>query len=238
MNPIIIHPLFLLPALALLWFPRQSLRFGKTKTRRSRGGSSASAAASGGTASPLLKTKLPKAKPDDPNDKSLKLGTELRKRRNYIDLFRAGTGSFALGNYSFTIAPKAPLHTDYKVIAMIGAVATIGVLVQVLRFEGRLGLFAPIFFLSGLTLGLCGLSAAGFALVLIWAIGFTMSSPEGFLTCYAFLLAAFCYIFMDKSKLTVATIMCVLVFLPTLLSLLMHKSLVLSFNKQSARAGH
>jgi hypothetical protein len=51
------------------------------------------------------------------------LGTELRRRQNYIDLFRAGAGSYALGNFSFTIAPQAPPNTEYHVMIMIGVIA-------------------------------------------------------------------------------------------------------------------
>jgi hypothetical protein len=217
MYPIIIHPLFVCLALLLLWFPRQWLRLGASIGRRAR---DASAAA--------RKAKLSTGLPEDHDNRSVKLGSELRKRRNYFDLFRAGAGSFALANDSFTIAPKAPPHTAYHVMLIVGLIAIIGVLIQIVRYRDRLDLFAPIFYLSGLSIGLCGVQTGAFALVMIWAIGFTMASPEGFLTCYAAVIGGFSYFFLDSQQLIVAGIVCLLVFLPTLLGLLMQRSLVMS----------
>lgn len=142
-------------AIALLWIPRTWLRRGPTLMRvRSRGR----------TASPWSGSQ---------DAESLSYRRELPKPRNYFDLFRAASATWAImGGYglepALQAAPDAPSAVTLRVFAIQAAIVAIGLLLQTARFDrGRLSLTAPVFYIGGLTLilfgplsGLCGFAIA------------------------------------------------------------------------------
>src|ERR1019366_7561688 len=107
----------------------------------------------------------------------------------------------------------------------------VGLLIQTVRYERhRLLFFAPIFFLFGLSIGLCGVETAGFAFVLIWAVNPMLKNPQSFLSVYALLVGGFGWFFLDSENAPpiAALVFC---FLPVLLSMLAQRPLVLFTRK-------
>lgn len=161
---------------------------------------------------------------------------EFTKPRNYIDLARGALGCLILlgGFPGFDPAINAPADATVSVqnlafcLAML--VLIIGVLVQSFRFEARVTMFPPIWYLAGLTFGMPGLKAAAFAFGLIWTVNLVLPNPTAFLTVYALLIAIFGALFAGIANSEVY-FMAGMIFLPVLISLLAHRRLVL-FNKR------
>jgi hypothetical protein len=219
----------LLFALLLLWLPRQWMRLGfslgSRRTKRSAPG--------GGRGQEPWKTR-------EPGDVTVSIRDEFRKLRNYFDLLRGAAGSVAvMGGLDVDaclgVAANAPHTVELEVLVVKLLILLVGLLIQTLRFEKqRLVCFAPIFFLCGITIGLCGLKPALFAFALIWAVNPMVGGPQSFLFVYALLIFAFGRLFGELSSLltVVAFIFC---FLPVLVSLLSQRPLVL-FTRKSVRA--
>jgi hypothetical protein len=102
------------------------------------------------------------------------------------------------------------------------------------RYErSRLLFFAPIFFLFGLSFGLCGVKGAVFAFIMVWTANPMLKNPQGFLSVYALLMGVFGMFFLRLSnKLPLFAL--VLCLLPVLLSLLAQRPLVL-FSRRGTR---
>eukprot|EP01012_Entosiphon_sulcatum_P044975 TRINITY_DN59879_c0_g1_i1.p2 TRINITY_DN59879_c0_g1~~TRINITY_DN59879_c0_g1_i1.p2 ORF type:complete len:226 (-),score=13.39 TRINITY_DN59879_c0_g1_i1:64-741(-) len=209
---------FLLLAVALLWFPRHWLRLGSVfKRRRSAGVTRAS--------EEPWKTR-------ETGDPRVSLSGEFSKFRNYVDLLRAGAGSLALAGGlgiepCLKVAEGAPRNMAYVVMAVRATILLIGLLVQTVRYENRKLRFYPaIFFLAGLSVGLCDYRAAAFAFVLVWTVNAMFGGAQSFLSCYAFLIVLFGHLFSRQGDLSViyAGLLC---FLPVLLSLLANRPLVI-----------
>ena len=212
-------------ALILLWLPRPALRLGRVfqsgKRRRS---------------DRTVFDRDPRSI-REPGDKSVDFRTEFRKGRNYVDFFRAALGSVLL----LGIVPVIDPAVQAAASAGAGAgqavyggrllVLAIAVMIQSLRFDRRVTLFAPIFFVSGLAVGTCGLYAAGFALILIWTINLALPSPTAFLSVYPLVILVFGTLFLGVNTL-LPLFTAVLSFLPVLVSLLIRRPLVL-FAKKS-----
>jgi hypothetical protein len=220
---------FLLLALLLLWFPRQWMRLGLSVWKRRRHSGEV-----------VVSREQDPWKTDEPGNRAVKFGAEFVKLRNYVDLLRATVGSVAvMGGFnidaSLDAAPRASPTVIGEVLALKLAILLVGVVVQTVRYERhRLLFFAPIFFLFGLSNGLCGLETAGFAFVLIWAVNPMLKNPQGFLSVYALLVGGFGFFFLETNyELSIATL--VFCFLPVLLSLLAQRPLVL-FTRKSTRA--
>lgn len=206
-------------ALLLLWLPRQLLRMGgrvfEFQRQRRR---------------PQMVDTNP-AKTRDPNDPSISFRSEIVKPRNHIDFFRAALGAAMLmGGMpgiepAWQSAPDAPLDTIRWVTDGRLAILGIAVLIQVFRFEYRVLLFAPVFFLTGLSLGICGFAAGGFALLLAWTINMVLPNPTAFLSVHALLIVVFGSLFLGLAN-RLALINGGLVFLPVLVSLVFHRPLV------------
>lgn len=207
-------------AVALLWLPRQWLRLGRNVVdfphgRRRRG----------------WKDTNP-AKSRDAGDISVSFRAEATKLRNHVDFLRAAIGSVLLlgtlpGREPLLRAMEdAPKRVEALAADLPLALLLVGVLMQTIRFENRVTLFPPIFYLGGLTFGLCGFYPALFALVLVWAINFALPSPSGFLSIHALLITTFGLLFQgvdDRLPFVAAGFL----FLPVLLSLLTRRRLVL-----------
>ncbi|HEY0944904.1 MAG TPA: hypothetical protein VGD81_06535 [Opitutaceae bacterium] len=204
---------WLLPiALLLLLFPRRWLHFGQAK----RGKRPPSRGESG--------------RERQPGDQSLWLKEEFSKRRNWLDLLRATAGGIAVFIVTIDAAPDGPPGWRDAVFWIKAAILVVAVLIQSLRFEGRLTLFPPVFFVTGLAFGVIGLKPAFFAFATVWAINIILPSPAAFLAIYAFLAAIYGVLLGDDPA--AAILAAVLPLLPVVLSVLLRRRL-LQFNKRS-----
>ena len=182
---------FLLVALLLLWFPRQWMRLGLSfwnrKRRRSEG---------------ATRREEEPWKTSEPGDPAVSFRGEFLKVRNYVDLFRGAAGSLAvLGGLGiepcFRLPADATPLLGNEVFGLQIGILLVGLLAQAVRYErNRFLFFAPIFFLGGLSLGVCGYKAAGFAFAMIWAINPMLKNPSAFLMVYALLLGLFGGVFL------------------------------------------
>lgn len=213
----------LLLTLLLLLFPRSWMRAGAVLRKRRR-----SAADRARSTEPWNAR--------NPGDPRVTIGREFRRFRNYIDLFRAGAGAVLLTGELGVVAclaaePDAPRMLVRGVIVLRAVILLAAVLIQTVRWEhGRLTFYPPVFFLSGISLALCGPWAALFAFILIWAISPAFPNAQLFLTVYAVLLFVFGHAqggLRDFSSDYAAF----LAFAPVLLSLLAKKPLIVLARK-------
>ncbi len=217
----------LLIALALLWCPRQFLRVGVRIGSQHR------------------RRKFDRQSNErGPQDSSVSLQHELKKLRNYIDYGRAALGGAVIFGTTYTdacirVVSGAPTGSGRLVLGLQVLIVLIGMLIQLVRLEPRLKLFASIFYLMGLALGLCGLKVGGFATVMIWAINIAGLPPAGFLFLYGATLLAFASVFNGGRLLSVdnrnAIIAAVIVAAPALISWMAREKLV-HFIKRSKSA--
>ena len=178
----------------------------------------------------------------EPGDPAVGFLDEFSKIRNYVDLLRAAAGSLSvMGGLGIEpcivlALPEEPtaLLAGELLVLKIG-ILLVGLLVQTVRYErGRFLFFAPIFFLAGLSVGLCGVNAAGFSFVLIWAFNPMLKNPSVFLMVYSLLMGIFGALFLGfTSSLMIAAVF--FFFLPVLLSALAKRPLVL-FSRKSVRS--
>ncbi len=217
------YPLLLL-ALILLWFPRQWLRFGRAATRRLRWGKRVKSRRNAPTSV------------REPGDTRLRAGEEFSKPRNYIDFFRALLGALLLvGNTSWGVEAALTVATDQELPGHEGAlidqlrmaVLLIAVLLQFVRYEGRVTLYAPIFFLAGLGLALCGFNAGAIALLIVWMMNASLPlTPASFLTVYGLLIFMLGLVFRGSAD-SYVLFMGAVCLLPVVVSLLARRSLAI-----------
>ncbi len=157
---------------------------------------------------------------------------EIAKLRNHVDFLRAALGSVLLlgtlpGREPLLRAVEGASSREAQLAADLPlGILLVGVVLQTVRFESRVTLFPPIFYLAGLTFGLCGFYPALFALVLVWAINFALPGPTGFLAVHGLAILTFGLLFdgmSDKRPFVAAGFL----FLPVLLSLLTRRRLAL-----------
>jgi len=215
------YPLLFL-ALILLWFPRQWLRFGRGVMRRWRWGKRAKG------------RRQNAGNVREPGDTRLRANEEFAKPRNYIDFFRALLGALLLvGNSSWGVDASLTLATDRELLgheaALLDrlrmAVMLIAVMIQFIRYEGRVTLYAPIFYLGGLGLALCGFNAGVIALLVAWTMNASIPlTPASYLTVYGLLIFMLGLVFrgMTDSYVLFVGTMCLL---PVVVSLLARRSL-------------
>jgi hypothetical protein len=133
------------------------------------------------------------------------------------------------------VAEGEPRSAAYQVLAVQAGIAILAVLIQAVRYEKhRLSFFPPIFFLAGLSVGMCGYKTAAFAFVFIWAVNPALKNARAFLTFYALSLYVFGALFRGFGSIPVA-LLALMSFLPVLLSLLTNRPL-LAFTRRSGRS--
>jgi hypothetical protein len=215
---LIIHWPYLFVALAMLWFPRQWLRTGKSilKRRRKPDGALERLAGIGAR---------------DPDDRSVQAGKEFSNFRNYVDLFRALAGGYCLAQVAFSTEDP-----DAARVLFIGQslVLLVAVLIQTVRIDGRVSFYAAIFFLVGLNVGVSGHYAGLFAFALTLAINPVIPNPRVFLTVYGLMLLPFGFVF--NADYGVLAVNAGLVLLIPLLSLLTKRPVVIFSRKSKATA--
>ncbi len=222
-------PYFIL-ALVILWFPRQWLRFGRGATRRLRW-----LRRSRRHLNEQMRTR-------EPGETRLTAAEEFSKPRNYIDFLRAFAGGLLIVGHAeweiaavirhevttidLTIDPAAGLAgngLDYLRMGLL----LVGVIIQFLRFEGRLTFYAPIFYLGGLGFALCGVNAGLFAFVVSWTLNTAAPLlPGGFLSMYALLIFMLGLLLRGLGD-SFVLFMGAVSFLPVLVSLLARRSLAI-----------
>jgi hypothetical protein len=214
-------PLLLL-GLLLLWFPRQWMRRGAAWLRRRRKG--------GRIVEPWREREF--------GDPRINFRTEFTKFRNYIDLLRGMAGSLVLfGGLGILPAIAPPSGASRTVILQVlgvrAVILLVGLLVQTMRYRHRkITFYPPIFYLAGLSVGLCDVRGAAFAFLLIWAINAALPNAQAFLSIYALLLVVFGHFFAWRGDLQ-AAYAGVLCFLPVLLSLLAKRPLLIFARKRA-----
>jgi hypothetical protein len=219
-------PLLLL-AVLLLFFPRQWMRLGLAflKRRRRR---------EDHAPSPVEPWKA-----REPGDPRVSFAMEFVKLRNYIDLLRGAAGSLALSGGmsippSISLVPDAPRTVLWQTIIIRSLIMLVGLLIQTLRYErNKVTFYPPIFYLAGVSVGLCDIRGAAFAFALIWAVNPALPNAQGFLTVYAIMLVVFGHLFAGGGDLS-AAYAGMLTFLPVLLSLLSNRPLTV-FTRKATR---
>lgn len=225
-SPMLINWPLLLFAIVLLWVPRQVLRQGATFLRRHRRSDK-------GSLSPKEQRER--------GDPRVDFRTEFLKFRNYVDLFRGAAGSLAFVGITDVIEPCLKLAKDasptvgWVLIGIRFAILLIGLLLQAVRYEHRkFTFYPPIFYLTGLSVGMVGYVAALFAFILIWTLNPAFGNAQAFLFIYAVLMVVFGNYFGRNSMLSIVSAG-VLCFLPALLSMLANRPLVI-FSRRGNRA--
>lgn len=182
-----VHYVFLLPALLLLWAPRSWLYFGERARRPHRRGMVG-----------RFVNRLRRPPPNyDRSTRIVRFWAEILKKRNVLDLLRTAAGAWALVDYSFVFdsADAASLANDSVTATITGlkaGVLLIAVAIQTVRpHDNRIVLVAPIYFVTGLSLGVLGFVPGALGWALIWALSPMLFGPERLLTTYAFLLGIF-----------------------------------------------
>ncbi len=222
---------FLLFALLLLWFPRQWMRLGfSVRTRRAKAGGPGD-----GRGKEPWKTR-------EPGDPAVVFRAEFLKIRNYVDLLRGAAGSLAVMgglniNPCLTLPDGATEAAGHGLLAVKLGILLVGLSIQMMRFERRRFIvFAPIFFLGGISVGLVGLNGALFAFIMIWAVSPMVGGPMGFLSIYALIVMGFGMFFLGTGN-KLAIVALVYCFLPVLLSLLSRRPLVVLTRKGTRAPG-
>jgi hypothetical protein len=213
--------------LLLLWFPRAWMRLGKLVGRRRR-------RQPGRYVEPWRE--------QEQGDPRLNPRKEFAKPRNYFDLLRGLAGGLAifgspLWPAAVTLAGNAPRAAALQLLVLKFAVLTVGLVIQTLRFDHRrVTFFAPIFYLAGLGVALCGPWAALFGFLLVWTINPMFGSAGAFLAMQGALLGAFGVLFRDTPRLS-AALAFGLCLLPVFGSLLLRRPLVVFMRTAKRRSG-
>jgi hypothetical protein len=222
-------------ALVLLWLPRSMLR---------RGARVALAKAEGDTRKAPRGESAEESR--DEHDHGVRLRYEFPKFRNWVDFFRALIGGHALmSGVSFlasaansaVLAPGEALgaiahasHAPPWIMVQVG-VFTVAVWAQMVRREGRLQFFAPVFFLQGLAWPIVGWQVAGLAILGVWSLSPVLRSPAAFLCVQALLLGLLGFLLMP-GELIPGAVAAGLAVLPPLVGVLFNRRLTGSFEKK------
>lgn len=173
----------------------------------------------------------------EPGDPRLSFREELTKTRNWFDLLRGAAGSLALfGGHGIqrSIGAESDGATSgLSVLAVQVAVLSIGLAIQVARRErGRGSLFAPVFYLAGIGVGLCGGWAALFGFVLVWAVNPMLANAVGFLMVQGLAIGGFGLLLrgLDDGRAVLACMFCLM---PALASMLLRRPLIVFSRKTS-----
>jgi hypothetical protein len=176
----------------------------------------------------------------EPGDPRVNLRAEFSNFRNYLDLLRAGAGSLALSGGmsippSISVAAGASRGELWQSIIIRSIILMVGLLVQAVRYErGKVSFYPPIFYLAGLSVGLCDIRGAAFAFALVWACSPLFGNAQGFLTAYAIFMVGFGHFFAGGGDMS-AAFAGILAFTPVLLSLLTNRPLTV-FTRKGAKA--
>lgn len=204
--------LFLTCALLLLLIPRGWLRFGGRVT-----------------AKPPRKYNQAKVE-RDPYDHTVNPVAEAVKPRNWLDLFRGMVGAGVLFYVAEDYAGEATLASS-NLFSWVIAALTLAVVAQMIRLQGRLGLFAPIFFLQGINLGVNGAVVGLIVMLGAWALSPVLPSAGALLFVQGAAALILCFLLSDANP-AYGLMVAGLTWLPVLVSILMRKRLSAAFDKK------
>jgi len=210
-------------AVVLLYFPRQWLRWGKQvlkSEKHSRRGDS---------------NDFDPSRRREMGDPEVIASDEFAKGRNYVDFLRAVAGSAVVLGTAYSPSCLTALAdgagaSERTLVLLRCAIVFGATLVQVFRFEKRFTLYAPIFFLGGITFGFLGWPAA-FAFALVWAFNLGFPNASTFLFAHAVLALVFGLVFAGINR-TYAAAAFGCLFFPVLVSLLSKRALQ-TFHRRS-----
>lgn len=164
----------------------------------------------------------------------LRLRMELARPRNWVDLLRAlaGAGSLSYAVKALNEAEAGPgAAITARWLTVFAGVLAIGVMSQMVRREGGMRLFAPVFFLQGIVMVVADWRAGLLSTLGIWALSPIVGQPVGFLFVQALCLAVFSVLFTPG--VIIPGIMAVsLLILPVFTALLLHRNLTANFEKR------
>jgi hypothetical protein len=206
-----IHYVYYAFALLLLGFPRGWLRVGARVS-----------------AKPVRRASAARAE-RDPQAQALHPLQEATKARNWVDFFRALVGTIAI--FYAVQRPAEPGLEDTIWAWLTLGPLVLGVAVQMIRMEGRLGLFAPIFFLQGLLLGACGPVVGLLSMVGAWALAPVLSGPAALLFVQGAAALILGFLQGTHAPVFIAS-MGGLMWMPALVSVLLRKRLSAGFDKK------
>jgi hypothetical protein len=210
--PVIFY-IYLATALLLLFFPRGWMRFGKR-------------------VSPKPPRKVNQTKVErDPYDRSPKPLQEATKPRNWVDFFRAAASGYAIMLVGQQWSVDHEATPTGWVLALVAVIWVLGTLVQMVRIEGRLGLYAPVFFLQGLGVGVMG-SVIGFiAMFGSWALSPVLPGVGALLFVQGAITLCLSLMIRDAEPI-IGMVLAGVIWMPVLLSVLLKKRLTGSFDKK------
>jgi uncharacterized membrane protein len=212
--PVSVNFPILVVAVLLLLFPRNWMRYG------ARVGSK-----------PTRKTEDAGPTLRDPRERSVDPSAEAGKSRNWIDLARGWVAGLALFVVALT-PPEGLVGADLGTLSWQGLVLILAALSQMVRLEGRLSLFAPIFFLQGITFGAVGWLVGLLAMVGSWALTPVLPGPGAVLFVHGAFTLCLGLLFPGQAP-EVVMLMVGVIWLPVLLSVLLKKRLSASFDKRT-----
>ncbi len=199
--------------LLMLFFPRAWMRFGQLQSRKRQPRESLERFAQDGA--------------NDPDNKSVPLGRELRKGRNYVDFLRGCSGALAIWHFSF-IADGSFRPLAFWLQILISAIA---VIIQSTRWREKVTFFASIFFCAGLSIGMGNFYSAALAFLFVCAMNPLLATPRIFMGTFALMLLPFNSLI--GAGFTLAMVNTSLVLLPPLMSLLAKRPLVIFTRKRN-----
>lgn len=207
-----VHYPFLVFSLLLLWFPRNWLRYGARVTPK-----------------PPRRYNVPKPE-RDPYERTVHPLEEAAKPRNWVDWGRAAVGAFGVAAMAFE-QPEGTLGVHAPTAALQGFVLVTATLIQMIRIETRLSLFAPIFFLQGMTFGVAGWLVGLLSMLGSLALTPILPGPGAVLFVQGGLVLSLGML-LQKAAPVDLMVLAGAIWLPVLLSVLLKKRLSASFDKK------
>ena len=147
----------------------------------------------------------------------------LRAWQNWVDLLRALAGVYLLTTLAFGSASEGKADPG-TLLGIRAGILGIGLLVQVVRFNEGLALYAPVFYATGLALMTPGYLLGAFAAFFGWALACGLKDYRLLLPAMALALAVSSYFWEGVNRSLLVT--CGLIALPFLLSLLAQRPLL------------
>jgi len=160
----------------------------------------------------------------EPGDMTLRPREEFVKFRNYIDLFRATAGSFGVMHFGLSVSSDAPSDVHLVTILIQLAILVIAIAIQTFRWEGHLSLYAPMFFLTGVASGVCGIGCAVYGTAAAWVINALLPNPSSFLFAQGVFVGAFGAMFYGPTD-PMVVIAGALTILPSFVGFMLRKPL-------------
>lgn len=207
-----VHYPVLFFSLLLLWFPRNWLRHGARVTPK-----------------PPRRYNVPKPE-RDPYERTVHPMEEAAKSRNWVDWCRAAAGAYGVAAVAFT-PPEGTLGVHAPTAAWQGGVFFFATFIQMVRIETRLSLFAPIFFLQGMTFGVAGWLVGLLSMLGSLALTPVLPGPGAVLFVQGG-LALSLGMLLQKAAPANLMVLAGVIWLPVLVSVLFKKRLSASFDKR------